>query len=187
MADVDQSRQWPGGMTQKIAVVQFRRTVAQVVQVEMGVKLHDERVAESAKFLVNRQDAQVVAADPEKELVGGQCLAGSRAGRVSPIPDRRQIDERKFLDADVRLIRPATSWPPFPPIVVEHFAECVGEQFRPRGGAGTAEIGKRADEGCGFHGDIVVYARPFGRRSRSSWTESVQYGVYLRRDWIGRL
>ena len=80
MADVDQSRQRPVGVAEEVAVVQFRRAVAQVVKVEMGVELDDQRVAERPQFLVHRQHAEMIAADPEQEIAGHERLPGGRRG-----------------------------------------------------------------------------------------------------------
>ena len=69
MAQVDQGRRVAVAVEQEVAVRQLRRTVGEVVNVEMGVELQNQRLPlRRGELVVDGQDAEMVAGDPKQEV-----------------------------------------------------------------------------------------------------------------------
>ena len=110
MADVDHGRQRPFGMQQKIAVRKFRRAIAEVVNVQMGIELNDQCLRLLARFVVGdpaaqlfieRQDAEMVAGNPQQEVVILPNFVHGLAGVLMPGGIGREGFEGELLEANL--------------------------------------------------------------------------------------
>src|SRR5439155_11448180 len=88
-----------GAVLEEVAVRQFRGAVAEVVDVEMGVELDDERVR--TERVVDRQRAEVVAGDPEQKLAAIERGPRGLLTRLTPALVIFEAVEGEFLDADL--------------------------------------------------------------------------------------
>src|ERR1700730_9069166 len=89
-------------MEQKVPMRQFRRAIAEAMNIQVRVQLHDEDVPASfsSQFFINRQDSEMISRYPKKKLSTSKNLAGELAAALSPRLVRRQGVECDFADAD---------------------------------------------------------------------------------------
>ena len=91
--NVDDGWQRSVAVQQKIAVRQFGRAVGEVVDVEVGVELHHQRVGGAGQLVVDRQRPEVVAGQPQQEVALLQCLARRLPALPAPVGVIRQLLE----------------------------------------------------------------------------------------------
>src|SRR5262249_48950952 len=110
-------------MEQKVAVRQLFGAAGQVVDVEVGVELQDERIR--AEFLVSWEYAQMVTGQPEHPFSLLKPLAHRLSGRLPPRGAGRDGFEGELADADAIPERVGPGRPRLAPGVGEHLAQGV--------------------------------------------------------------
>ncbi len=128
---------------------QFFRAVVERVTVEVGVQLDDQ--CPGAEFLVDREDAEVVARQPEQEFAVAQVFPGDLPAGFPPAGHLVQRLERALLDPEPFGERVLPGRPGFLRGVVDDLVEDVPEELGPGPGAGAAEQVEREDDGGGSH------------------------------------
>ena len=116
----------------------------------MGVELHYQRVlAVAGQFLIDRQNAEMVAGDPEQEIAFGPDLTHRLPARSAPVLVRLQRLESELAEADLALVGAGPRRHLFAPVVGQDFAKLVGQQLRPGAGARAAEQVEGEEDGGG--------------------------------------
>lgn len=126
MPDVDHWWQRPSRMSEKIAMRLMTRASRKVVNVEVGVQLQTERTGASPQLFEDRQNCQVIPADPKQKMALVQSSLGDRSRFLLPAVDVGQGLEGKFSQAESVLIGPSASRSLFGLIVALHLAQSVG-------------------------------------------------------------
>jgi hypothetical protein len=91
----------------------------------VGIELNDQRIA--AEFLVDWQDAEVVARQPQDRVARLASGSNGLAGRLPPVHAIVESFEQVLLAGDrfAKSVRPSRLRLPFR--VGKHFLECVAE------------------------------------------------------------
>src|SRR5207248_961589 len=107
------------------------------------------------EFIVDGQDAEMIAGDPQQELAVAENLANDLAGARAPVLVSRQRVEGERAQAYLVRVTAGAGRHLFAAIVGEYFSEGVGEQLGAAATTGATEEVEREEASRSFHGSAI--------------------------------